>query len=934
MLKLKNIVKTYVMGDKKSKTQIKALRGIDLEFRKNDFVAILGQSGCGKTTMLNIIGGLDRYTSGDLVINGVSTKEYKDVDWDIYRNNSIGFVFQSYNLISHQTVFTNVELALTLAGVSAAERKRRVTEALEKVGLADQIHKKPTQMSGGQMQRVAIARALVNNPEILLADEPTGALDSETSLQIMELLEEIAKDRLVIMVTHNSEIAQKYATRTIKLLDGKVIDDSNPYHSGEEVKKEKTKRKKTSMSFSTALSLSFKNLLTKKTRTVLTAFAGSIGIIGIALILSLSSGMQIYVNNLERDTLSTYPLEIESRSMDMAGMMTMMMSSNRSDVDERDLDKVYVNSIMGDMIQSASSQISNNDLRQLKAYIESETGASFYDYTNAITYSYGVELQIYKETQDGLLQVNPSEVLASLGMGSSPMDDMRGGMNMGMGSSDVWTEMLDNEELLHSQFDLVAGKWATEYNEVVLVLDSNNELSDMTLYSLGLLDGDELEKIMTHAMKGEEYVSEAAQDSFSYDEMLSLSYKILLNTDYYVMGESHWEDIRDNENSNEILRGIVENALEVNVVGIIRPNENAAATAINGSVGYTSALTEYILNAILETEIAQEQLANPDVNVFTGFDFDISGFVENLTIDDVREMLMDMLTEMPDETAEVPENMSEEELAQYAEMMSDMPDISEMSDKELLLFIASLQMNEEEAAQFNAMAEDMTEEQLLAMLAEQITANLTDSETYENNLALLGIADMDNPSTIRLYPKDFNSKKEIESLIEEYNQMQTEAGNDEFVINYTDIVGLMTSSISSIIGIVSYVLIAFVAISLVVSSIMIAIITYISVLERTKEIGILRSIGASKKDITRVFNAETIIEGFVAGTMGVLIAVLLNIPINALINSLAGISGVSVLPLWGAIGLIAISVFLTVIAGFIPSKMAAKKDPVVALRTE
>jgi putative ABC transport system permease protein len=878
MLQLKNIVKTYITGDMK----VKALKDVNLEFRKNEFVSILGPSGCGKTTMLNIVGGLDRYTSGDLVINGISTREYKDVDWDIYRNNSIGFVFQSYNLISHQTVYSNVELALTLAGKSRSERHRRVVEVLEKVGLGDQLNKKPTQMSGGQMQRVAIARALVNNPEILLADEPTGALDSETSLQIMELLKEIAKDRLVIMVTHNPNLAEKYSTRTINLLDGRVIDDSSPFNSKQEkVKKEKKKRKKISMSFGTALSLSFKNLLTKKTRTILTAFAGSIGIIGIALILSLSNGMQAYVNALERDTLSTYPIELQSQSMDMSGMMSMMMNRNRFSSVEHELDRVYSNNIMANMVQSVSNQRQNNDLAQFKQFIESDAGSRFFDYTNSIQYRYDVELQIFKsDTNDSILKVNPSELMSNIGGAASRG---AGGGMMNGGGGELWAEMLDNQELLNAQYDVIAGRWATEYNEVVLVVNDNNEISDMNLYALGLLDYDEFEEMLEKVIRGEEIENNDVA-TFSYDEILSLTYRLLLNTDYYVKNdEGYWEDMRESDNGDIYFKEIIENALEIKVVGIIRPSENAAATSIRGTVGYTSALIDYVIGAILETEIAKEQLADPETNVFTGFIFDIDSFVENMTIDDVNEMI----AEMP----------------------------------------------EEQQMQMQMITAEMTEEEILEMFIEQVKAR-DNKPTYESNLSILGIVNSDSPSAILLYPKDFNSKKEIEALIEEYNQMQEEAGNDDYIINYNDIVGLMTSSISEIIGIVSYVLIAFVAISLVVSSIMIAIITYISVLERTKEIGILRSIGASKKDITRVFNAETVIEGFVAGTMGILITLLLNIPINIIIANLAGVSGLSSLPIWGAVGLIIISVVLTVIAGFIPSKMAAKKDPVVALRTE
>jgi len=885
MLQLKNIVKTYVMGD----TRVEALKGVDLEFRKNDFVSILGPSGCGKTTMLNIIGGLDRYTSGDLVINGTSTKEYKDVDWDIYRNNSIGFVFQTYNLIAHQTVFSNVELALTLAGITPAERKQRVVDVLEKVGLSDQIHKKPNQMSGGQMQRVAIARALVNNPEILLADEPTGALDSETSVQIMELLKEIAKDRLVIMVTHNGDIAEKYSTRIIRLLDGKVIGDTNPYSAEQEaIKKDKKKRKKISMSFPTALSLSFKNLLTKKTRTILTAFAGSIGIIGIALILSLSSGMQTYVNNLERDTLSTYPLVIQSQSMDMGSMMTTMMGANNRGGITHDLDNVYSNNVMTEMIESMSSRITKNDLRRFKEYIESEDGKRLDDLTNSIQYGYAVDLHIFKsDTSDGAVQVNPGSVMDSIGMGGGMGGSDMGSMGAMGGMGNTWTELINNDELLKAQYDVLAGKWPEAYNEVVLVVDENNEISDMNLYSLGLMDAGDLEAMITKVMKGED-IGETETAVFSYDEILSLTFKLVLNTAYYEKQEegemSRWVDMSEDA---DFMKKLVDNGIDIKVVGILRPSEDAAAASIGGTVGYTAALTEYVINAINDSEIAKEQVADPEKNIFTGFVFDIEGFIENMTVEDMNEMVADM--------------------------------------------------SEEQMAQFNEMTEGKTDEEILAMFSDMAREQLIQAgelDTYESNCEKLGIVDHANPSSISLYPKDFTSKEKIVDMIKDYNKAHEDAGRDEYIIRYTDIVGLMTSGISSMINIVSYVLIAFVAISLIVSSIMIAIITYISVLERTKEIGILRSIGASKKDITRVFNAETIIEGLVAGALGVGITLLLNIPINIIIKSLAGISGISALPVAGAVGLIVLSIVLTVIAGFIPSKMAAKKDPVVALRTE
>jgi len=889
MLQLKNIVKNYKMGD----MEVHALRDIDLEFGANDFVSILGPSGCGKTTMLNIIGGLDRYTSGDLVINGVSTKEYKDYDWDIYRNKSIGFVFQTYNLISHQSVYSNVELALTLSGISAKERKDRVIDVLEKVGLGDQIKKKPTQLSGGQMQRVAIARALINDPDILLADEPTGALDSETSIQIMELLKEIAEDRLVIMVTHNPELAKKYSTRIIGLVDGlvdgdvrldtecRIADESSQPKTDFGLKADsrhlpaaskKRRRKKTFMSYWTAVSLSMKNLLTKKTRTILTAFAGSIGIIGIALILSLSSGMQDYVNNLERDTLSTYPLEISSQSMDLGGMIASMHDRFHSKNEEHAQDGVYSNNIMTNMIEAMTSRVSKNDLPKFKKYVE-DSGV-FKEHTNNIQYGYDIKPQIFMaNTENRILQVNPSEVMDSLSMGNN-----NGNMGMSFGNNEIWSELLDNRELLEAQYDVVAGAWPESFDEIVVILNDNNELSDITLYSLGLLDPTELENMLEKARRGEKIGSIEKAAKFSYNEILATTFKLLVNANYYEKDGDIWVDKRE---VKEYMRVAIDWGTTLKITGIIKPKEDVTATAINGSVGYLSSLTEFIINKTNGAQIVKEQIANPDINVFNGISFDIEAYLNSITMKDVEKMV----SEMPQEE----------------QMMVQM------------------------------MTAQMTEKEVLEMFRAQIKVNLEDEASYEKNIEKLGVAELNKPSVIRFYPKGFDAKKEIERLITEYNDAQE---YEEDVINYTDIVGIMTNSISNIINIISYVLIAFVAISLVVSSIMIAIITYISVLERTKEIGILRSLGASKKDITRVFNAETIIEGFVAGLLGILITILLNIPINAIIVSLTDIRGIAQLPLYGAIGLIIISVFLTLLAGFIPSKMAAKRDPVVALRTE
>lgn len=867
MLQLKNITKNYLSGD----NEVQALKGIDIEFRENEFVSILGQSGCGKTTLLNIIGGLDRYTSGDLIINGKSTKEFKDKDWDTYRNHSVGFVFQSYNLIPHQTVLANVELALTISGVGKAERKKRAIEALQKVGLGDQLNKKPNQMSGGQMQRVAIARALVNDPDILLADEPTGALDSKTSVQVMEILKEISKDRLIIMVTHNPELAEKYSSRIVKLLDGKIIDDSNPYKSSEEdVKKARNKKDKSgkaSMKFTTAVRLSLNNLMTKKGRTFLTSFAGSIGIIGIALILSLSHGMQSYINRVEEDTLSSYPLTIQEASIDVTSMLEAMMGNGEKE--EHNDNKIYSRPIVNNILETVSTKLQTNNLEEFKKYLESGD-TNIKDYINAIQYEYNLNLNIYKQNEDKTYQqVNPSKVFDELGFGEmmesrqSTSSMMSGSMTMTQ--TDVWNEMLDNQNLLQSQYDVLAGKWPTKYNEVVLIVDENNEVSDYTLYSLGIKDIKELNESM-EKIKNKEKVEAGESESYSYDDLLNYKFKILLNTDYYKESGNAWQDM---SNDDEYMKNVVDNAEEITIVGIIKPNEENVSSSGAGMIGYTKELKEYVINKINETEIVKEQKENPNINVFTGIEF--------------------------------PENQNSSF------------DYSQLTDEQRM-YMATL--SEAELAE------------LMKNYAENSTA------TYDSNLSTLGVVDLNKPSTINIYPKDFESKDMITTRISEYNDKQTNDGKEENVITYTDIVGVMMSSVSTIINVISYVLIAFVGISLVVSSIMIGIITYISVLERTKEIGILRSIGASKKDVSRVFNAETLIIGLVAGLIGIVVTLLLNIPINMIIKSIVGISNISKLPTAGAIILVVISVGLTMIAGLIPARFAAKRDPVEALRTE
>ena len=856
MLELKNISKIYETAGLKQK----ALDKISIQFRECEFVSILGQSGSGKTTMLNIIGGLDNYTSGDLIINGVSTKKYKDRDWDTYRNHSVGFVFQSYNLIPHQTALSNVELALTLSGIDKEERRRRAKAVLRKVGLQEHMYKRPNQMSGGQMQRVAIARALINDPDILLADEPTGALDSETSVQIMELLKEIAQEKLVIMVTHNPDLAEKYSTRIVKLFDGHITDDSNPVKKGKTVneeKKEKTKqnsKKKTSMSFLTALSLSLNNLMTKKGRTILTALAGSIGIIGIALIMSLSNGVQEYIKRVEEDTLSSYPLTIQKTSVDTTSMMLTMMGQNR-EIENKEENKVYSNNIMSDMITSLSNEMRTNNLKDFKSYIENE-GKEINDYVSDIKYSYNLNINLYKaDYEDKIVQVHPSTVFENLGL-----DAMGTDMTFNMGEINSWTELTDNRELLESQYDLVAGHWPNAYNEVVLVVDEDDQVSDYALYSLGLLDQDELKSMIRSIMEGKE-LEKAEQKAYDYNEILGLKYKLVLNTDYYQYNKQTKQWI-DHSKDDTYMRKLLDQAEEIEVVGIIRVNEESTIST-TGVIGYTSDLMKYTIEKINESDIAKAQKDNPKINVFTGIEFS-----------DKSTFNMNDLT------------------------------------PEQKMYLASL--SEEELA--------------------NVIANYTEYSmaTYETNLLQLGIVDLDDPDGISIYPIDFDSKEEIVRIIDNYNEGKDEAEK----LTYTDIVGTMMTSVSSIINTISYVLIAFVAISLVVSSIMIGIITYISVLERTKEIGILRAMGASKKDISRVFNAETFIEGLAAGILGIVVTLLLNIPINMIIKSIVNISNISQLPMDGALILIAISMVLTVIAGLIPARMASKKDPVEALRTE
>ena len=922
MLSLKEIVKEYKTGD----TVVKALKGVSMDFRDNEFVSVLGPSGCGKTTLLNIVGGLDQYTSGDLVINEKSTKDFKDADWDSYRNHRVGFVFQSYNLIPHQTVLANVELALTLSGVSKSERRKRAVDALEQVGLGDQLHKKPNQMSGGQMQRVAIARALVNDPDILLADEPTGALDTQTSVQVMEILKKISKDKLIVMVTHNPELAESYSTRIIKLLDGEVVSDSDPFTCPEPKKQEELDKKaakkaakaerkklKTSMSFLTALSLSKNNLLTKKARTILTSFAGSIGIIGIALILSLSNGVQVYIDQVQSDTLSSYPLTITKATTSTESMMKIMAEGrDKKDVDH-DKDKVYSQNRMSKLINTYMSETKINNLEKFKKFLDGNKDIE--KYVTSIQYSYSTTPYIYNnDTSKGVEQVNPSTIGEYMGMGesfgmSATMESVSGmsGSMFGGQSTNVFGEMIDNDELIKNQYDLLAGKFPEKYDEVVLVVDKNNEIHDYVLYTLGWLDKKPLENIISKVFAGQKIEGlDAGQKAYTYDEMLKLRFKLLAPTDRYEKNGNTWVDKSGDE---EFMKKALESALEIKVVGVIRPNEDAAAASINGNIGYRHDLASYLVDRVSKSEIIKQQLANKDIDVFTGLKFGDGKSTNKLTEAQKAQLMQQQQggTGMMSMNGQTP-----------AEMMTE-------SEKKYMQSLTPEQMQ---------LMQQITKERMEMFQKQQGGDELTSDSTYDQNMTTLGYAELEKPSFINIYPKDFEAKEKIVDIIKQYNEDAKNEGREEDTIEYTDYVGLMMSSITSIISAISYILIAFVAISLVVSSIMIGIITYISVLERTKEIGILRAIGASKKDISHVFNAETAIVGFVAGGLGILISYLLTIPINMIIASVTDVNMRAAIPVLGAVILVAISILLTLIAGLLPSRIAAKKDPVVALRTE
>lgn len=860
MLQCKHIVKEYYAGDQ----VVTAVNDLSLTFRDNEFVSILGQSGCGKTTFLNIIGGLDQYTSGDLIINGKSTKQYTDKDWDTYRNHRVGFIFQSYNLIMHQTVLRNVELALTLSGVPKSERKQRAIDALEKVGLKDQIYKKPTQMSGGQMQRVAIARALVNDPEIVLADEPTGALDSETSVQIMNLLKEIAKDRLVIMVTHNPELAEQYSTRIVRLKDGKLVSDSQPVTEAEIVEKEKILTKP-SMSFSTALSLSFNNLMTKKARTFLTAFAGSIGIIGIGLIMSISNGMQTYINRVQSDTMAEYPIELKDNTMDMSVMMTTMMDMSDEADPQEDSSKIKTSKMVESILNSISNTKTNN-LSEFKKYLESDQGTKFKEHSEAIEYSYGMNMSVYNDASDyGLVKVSPNGLMDKLGLSQIGTLQSTVGMSSPM-NQEVWIQMPDSQVLRDKNYQLIDGSWPQSEDEILLAVNSKNEITDFALYSLGLLDQDALVENYNKVIDGKtNKLENIVSKEYTNDDFLGMELKVVSDSALYAKENGLWIDRSENE---DFVQDVLNHkAKTVKIVGIVKPADKTVSTSALGGILYDSSLRNWCGQQADEAEIVQEQKDNPSTNVFTGKPFS-SG----------EKFSMDSLT--PQEMMQL-QSMSQEQILEYITTYND---------------------------NVNA--------------------------TYDSNITKLGVIDLDTPSSIKLYSDSFDEKEELSNLITEYNTAQEDAGKEENIISYTDTIGTMLSGVQSVINMISYVLMGFVSVSLVVSSIMIGIITYISVLERIKEIGILRAMGASKRDIRNVFNAETFIIGLTSGVLGILITVLLNIPISMIIQNLTDVANIASLPWQGGLILIAINLILTIIAGLIPASIASRKNPVEALRNE
>lgn len=927
MLQIQKIYKKYVTGD----LEQTALDGVSLNLRDNEFVAILGPSGSGKTTLLNVIGGLDRYDSGDLIINGISTKKYKDRDWDSYRNHTIGFVFQSYNLIPHQTVLSNVELALTISGISKSERKKRATEALEKVGLGKQLHKKPNQMSGGQMQRVAIARALVNDPKILLADEPTGALDSETSIQVMDLLKEVAKDRLVVMVTHNPELAEQYANRIVRVKDGHIVDDSNPYELDTKnmAPPKHENMGKASMSLLTALSLSFNNLKTKKGRTLLTSFAGSIGIIGIALILSLSNGVNTYIDNIQKETMTSYPISIESETIDLSSIMSSggPTAGQVTDADH-DLDAVYSNGSSLEMASTMTSSFTENNLTAFKKYLDNpDSKINKYVGENGIIYSYDTKFDVYTKDPDGslvntdgstLTNNNNNSTNAMLGMSNMPamsnMSDLPGMTS----SSNNFSELLpgkDGEsvsEAVKESYDLLYGNWPNAYDEIILTLDTNNEISSNTLYQLGILPSSEYKELMDKIENGEEIKLESK--SWNYEDICNKEFYMIPESDTYISnGNGTFKSIKEDTTEMEKL---INNAIKLKITGVVRPKEDAKGALISTSLGYTRALTNYIIQYTDDSEVVKVQKENPTINILNGMEFspssddekisDAKKYLENLGVSDKANLFKTIMYSMQTSG----DGMSNTD---NSSIQAGIPDISTMSETQL-------------AAMLDEYLKSPDNDTLLKIYDSYISTG-----TYDDNMTTFGVVSLDAPSSISIYTDSFENKESISDCIEDYNSTASE----ENKISYTDYIGILLSSVTTIINVISYVLIAFVAVSLIVSSIMIGIITFISVMERTKEIGILRAIGASKHNISQVFNAETFIIGLCSGLLGVGISLLLLIPINAVIHSVLDSNTVNAsLPIPAAIILIILSMILTIIGGFVPSKKAAKKDPVTALRSE
>ena len=925
MLQIQKISKKYITGDLVQT----ALNEVSLNLRDSEFVAILGPSGSGKTTLLNIIGGLDRYDSGDLIINGISTKKYKDRDWDSYRNHTIGFVFQSYNLIPHQTVLSNVELALTISGISKAERKKRAIEALEKVGLGKQLHKKPNQMSGGQMQRVAIARALVNDPEILLADEPTGALDSETSIQVMDLLKEVAKDRLVVMVTHNPELAEEYANRIVKVKDGHIISDSNPYEI--DIKNMAPPKHenmgKASMSLLTALSLSFNNLKTKKGRTLLTAFAGSIGIIGIALILSLSNGVNTYIDNIQKDTMTSYPISIEAETIDISSIMSSggPTPGKPSDVNH-DLNAIYSNGSGIEMASTMTSSFTENNLTEFKKYLDNpDSEINQYVGENGIIYSYDTKFGVYTKDSEGTFVNTDGSTLTDKNSSSTTMTGISAMSSMPISkisgfssSSNNFKELLPGKDgasvsdAIKDSYDLLYGDWPTAYDEVILTLDQNNEISATTLYQLGILPSAEYKELMTKIENGEEIKLESK--SWKYEDICNQEFYMIPDCDTYISnGNGTFTSIKDNVNEMEKL---LDNAIKLKITGVVRPKEDAKNASITSAIGYTKALTDYIIEYTDNSEVVKAQKESSTINVLNGMEFspssddekiaDAKKYLEGLGVSDKANLFKTMMYSMQSTS-----NVEDEGIS--TSMQAGTPDISTMSEEQL-------------AAMLDEYLKSHDDDTLLKIYDAYIS-----TVSYDDNMTTFGVVSLDAPSSISIYTDSFENKEAISDCIEDYNS----TANEEDQISYTDYIGILLSSITTIIDVISYVLIAFVAVSLIVSSIMIGIITFISVMERTKEIGILRAIGASKHNISQVFNAETFIIGLCSGLLGVGISALLLIPINSIIHSVLNLDTINAsLPLSSAIGLIILSMILTIIGGFVPAKKAAKKDPVTALRTE